>query len=367
MVLSRRAVSVRFDREAKPWGFTAGSEGRRRVLDLAKKVAPSSCPVLILGPTGVGKEVLAEDIHAHSARTPGRFVAINCASLTPSLFESELFGHHRGAYTGAFAHKVGLVELADQGTLFLDEVSELPLENQAKLLRFLARGTFWPLGSTEERTADVRVIAAANRDLRKMIPDAFREDLFYRLSVVPLVLPALEAEDARLICVELANEIADRVPCEIDGDELAALASLAARDSWPGGARELRNVLERYFLLREPASTIAQIWELGHALSAVELQDATSCAALHSLPAGNTGDMLRQFEDLVFLNLARDSQGVRDLADRLGRTPQAVYDRLKKLGLSPDALQGDALTTLLFKVRGALVPYRRWIQALFNG
>lgn len=322
--------------------------------------------MLILGPTGVGKEVLAEDIHAHSSRTTGRFVAINCASLTPSLFESELFGHHRGAYTGAFAHKVGLVELADQGTLFLDEVSELPLENQAKLLRFVARGTFWPLGSTEERAADVRVIAAANRDLRKMIPEAFREDLFYRLSVVPLVLPVLEPEDTELICIELAHEIARRLQCAVSTNELGALASLAIHDSWPGGARELRNVLERYFLLRELANTVEQTWEISRALSAVELHDPRSCAALPNLPVGNTGEMLRHFEDLVFLNLAKQAQGVRDLADRLGRTPQAVYDRLKKLGLSPDALQGDELITLLFKARGALIPYQRWIQTLFN-
>jgi transcriptional regulator with PAS, ATPase and Fis domain len=360
-------LSARSDREVKPWGFTAGSTRRRRVLDLAKKVAPSSCPVLILGPTGVGKEVLAEDIHAHSSRTAGRFVAINCASLTPSLFESELFGHHRGAYTGAFAHKVGLVELANQGTLFLDEVSELPLENQAKLLRFVARGTFWPLGSTEERVADVRVIAAANRDLRKMIPEAFREDLFYRLSVVPLVLPGLEPEDTRLICIELAREVAYRMQCPVGVKELGALASLAAHDNWQGGARELRNVLERYFLLRELASTVEQTWEVSRALSAVELPDARSCATSQNIPTGNTAEMLRHFEDLVFLNLAKEAQGVRDLADRLGRTPQAVYDRLKKLGLSPDSLQSSELTTLLFKVRGALIPYQRWIQALFTG
>ncbi|HEX3766556.1 MAG TPA: sigma 54-interacting transcriptional regulator [Kofleriaceae bacterium] len=355
------------DHEAKPWVFTAGSSGRRRVLELAKKIAGSNCPVLILGPTGVGKEVLAEDIHAHSSRITGRFVAINCASLTPSLFESELFGHHRGAYTGASTHKVGLVELADQGTLFLDEVSELPLEIQAKLLRFLARGTFWPLGSTEERAAHVRVIAAANRDLRKMIPAEFREDLFYRLSVVPLILPQLESEDTRLICLELTHEIACRMEYVIATKELGTLSNLAAAATWPGGVRELRNVLERYFLLRDLGSTVEQTWEISRALSAVELHDPRSSPALQDLPLKNTAEMLRQFDDLVFLSLARDAQGVRELADRLGRTPQAVYDRLKRLGLSPDALQGDEVAALLFKVRGALVPYRQWIQALFNG
>jgi transcriptional regulator with GAF, ATPase, and Fis domain len=356
---------VQPDHKPKKWVFTAGSKGRRRVLDLAKKIAPSNCPVLILGPTGVGKEVLAEDIHAHSSRVTGRFVAINCASLTPSLFESELFGHHRGAYTGAFARKVGLVELADRGTLFLDEVSELPFEIQAKLLRFLARGTFWPLGGTEEHTADVRVIAAANRDLRKMMPAAFREDLFYRLSVVPIVLPALEPEDTRLICIDLAHEVARRAQCATSTKELSVVSNLAAGSIWPGGVRELSNVLQRYFILREIASTTEETWEISCALSAVELRDP-SLSSLPNLPPGSTGEMLRHFDDLVFLNLARTARGVRDLADRLGRTPQAVYDRLKKLGLSPDPLQSARLITLMFEVRGALIPYQRWIQALLN-
>jgi len=357
---------VQSDHNTKKWVFTAGSKGRRRVLELAKQISSWNCSVLILGPTGVGKEVLAEDIHAHSSRTTGRFVALNCASLTPSLFESELFGHHRGAYTGAFAHKVGLVELADQGTLFLDEVSELPFEIQAKLLRFLARGTFWPLGGTEERTADVRVIAAANRDLRKMMPAAFREDLFYRLSVVSIVLPALEPEDTKLITIDLAQDVARRMQCATSPQELSVLSSLAAGSSWLGGARELRNVLERYFILRELASTAQETWEISCALSVVELRGPTSPAALSNLPVGSTGEMLRYFDDLVFLSLAKEARGVRELAARLGRTPQAVYDRLKKLGLSPDALQSDKLIALVFEVRAALVPYQRWIQALLN-
>ncbi|HEY0192821.1 MAG TPA: sigma 54-interacting transcriptional regulator [Kofleriaceae bacterium] len=346
------------------WVFTAGSANRQRVLELAKKIAPSSCPVLILGPTGVGKEVLAEDIHAHSERITGRFVALNCASLTPSLFESELFGHHRGAYTGAQAHKLGLVELADRGTLFLDEVSELPIELQAKLLRFLARGTFWPLGATEERSADVRVIAAANRDLRKMIPHEFREDLYHRLSVMPIILAPLEAEDTRLICIDLADEVARRTNHSTSGRELGALADLAAGSRWSGGVRELRNVLERYFLLRDRATATDDTWRLCCALSNVELRSAAP--ALEPFPGGTAGDMLRDLEELVFLHLAHEATGVRDLAERLGRTPQAVYDKLKKLGIGPDALHGDKLTALLGQVRGTLTPYQRWLQALLT-
>jgi transcriptional regulator with PAS, ATPase and Fis domain len=353
--------------DSSKWVFTAGSPGRRSALELAKKISRWSCPVLILGPTGVGKEVLAEDIHAHSDRVTGRFVALNCAALTAGLFESELFGHHRGAYTGAFSHKVGLVELADGGTLFLDEISELSLEIQAKLLRFLARGTFWLLGGTEERTADVRVIAAANRDLRKMLPSSFREDLFYRLSVVPIVIPALEPEDTKLICRDLAHDVARRVECSTTSQELSELSTLAARASWPGGVRELRNVLERYFILREPGRPIEEPWEASRALSIAELRGPMSPATSPEPPQGSTAELLRHFDDLVFLNLARQARSVRDLADRLGRTPQAVYDRLRKLDVPPDSLQGDKLASRLREARSVLAPYKGWIQALLNG
>jgi transcriptional regulator with PAS, ATPase and Fis domain len=348
----------------KKWVFTAASKSRRDALELAKKLSRWRCPVLILGPTGVGKEVLAEDIHAHSDRATGRFVAINCASLTPGLFESELFGHHRGAFTSAFAHKVGLVELANRGTLFLDEISELPLEVQAKLLRFLARGTFWPLGGTEERSADVRVIAAANRDLRKMMPASFREDLFYRLSVVPIVLSALEAEDTQLICCELTEDIARRLACTITSAELAALPHLAARSSWQGGVRELSNVLERYFVLREHNTAIEETWDASIALSAVELHSARS--SIPEPPLGSVPEMLRSVDDLVFLRLAGQVHSIRELAERVGRTPQAIYNRLKRLGVGPDELHGDQLAKRILEVRGALAPCREWIQAVLN-
>ncbi|MEO5725655.1 MAG: sigma-54 factor interaction domain-containing protein, partial [Byssovorax sp.] len=162
------------------WAFIAASPGRESALALARRITASSCPVLIVGATGVGKDVLAEDIHCHSGRA-GRFVAVNCAAIAPGLFESEFFGHNRGAYTGAVDAKAGFAELADKGTLFLDEIGELPLAAQAKLLRFLARGTFWPVGAPREHSADVRIIAATNRDLSAMAGDTFREDLFFRL------------------------------------------------------------------------------------------------------------------------------------------------------------------------------------------
>jgi len=335
-------------------------------LELAKRVAPSSCPVLIIGPTGVGKEILAENIHLHSLRSDRRIVSINCASLSATLFENELFGHQRGAYTGALVRKSGLVELADGGTLFLDEIGELPLDLQAKLLRFLSRGTFWPLGATEERTADVRIIAATNRDLKKMIPTSFREDLFYRLSVLPIVIPALEPVDTRIICLRIAREIARREQCPAELGEIDQLAELAAGLSWPGGVRELRNVLQRYFLLRDLGGPVDVTWEACCALSAVQIDSTARAEYSSAALQKNAAEVLRRLDDLIFLNLAREARDVRELADRLGRTPQAVYDRLKKLGVSPDALRGAKLSKLLSEVRGALIPYRGWIQALLS-
>lgn len=358
------------ERNEKKWGFMAVSGERRQALELAKKVSPSNCATLIIGPTGVGKEVLAQDIHAHSPRVMGRFVALNCAALSPTLFESELFGHQRGAYTGAVTRKTGLVELADRGTLFLDEVGEMPLEIQTKLLRFLSRGTFWPLGSTEERVADVRVIAATNRDLRAMVPSAFREDLFYRLGVVPIVLPPLAPEDTRSICVELAGEIARQRGVATSRREIGALSRLSAETAWPGGVRELKSALERYFILRDHASTVKQNWqvsyEVGSARPVARPSRRTSPVPPRPL-AGDAAELLRQIDDVVFLDLAKEARGVRELAQRLDRTPQAVYERLRKLGLSPADLRGEKPITLLQGARESLAPYQAWIQALLNG
>jgi transcriptional regulator with PAS, ATPase and Fis domain len=358
-------VSVKDNKNNRKWAFVAASGGRRSALDLAKKISTSNCSALILGPTGVGKEVLAEDIHAHSPRAEGRFIAVNCAALTPTLFESELFGHQRGAYTGAFTRKVGLVELADRGTLFLDEIGELSLDIQAKLLRFLARGTFWPLGSTEERAADVRVIAATNRNLRAMVPSLFREDLMYRLSVVPILLPPLEPDDTRVICMELAGDVAEDLGYTTSHREINTLSSLSARSSWPGGARELRSALQRYFILRERKRTIEQNWQVSYKFGSVQFFHPTTGTPKERF-LGDADEMLRRFEEVVFLELAREAKGVRDLSQRLDRTPQAVYDRLKKLGVSPDDRRGDKLNTLLFEARGALAPYKEWIQALLT-
>ena len=246
-----------------PWRFEAETPGRRRVRELAKKAAHSSCAVLILGPTGVGKEVLAEDIHRHSDRAGGPFVSVNCAAITRSLFESEFFGHTKGSFTGAASDKAGLVEVADGGVLFLDEVGELSDEAQAKLLRFLAKGTYWPVGSTRERRADVRVIAATHRKIDEAVGTYFREDLFYRLSVVVLRIPPLEPDDTRLISRSMAVDSMVRYGVPVSLPDVERLSQRCSARAWRGGARELRNIIERFFVLRAGRELGRALWRRG--------------------------------------------------------------------------------------------------------
>lgn len=221
-----------------------------RVLDEAEKVARTGAPVLILGESGTGKEVMAEYIHANSSRSEGPFIVFNSAAIQENLFESELFGYEKGAFTGAGAAKEGLLELADGGTLFLDEIGEVPYQMQAKLLRAIEKGTFYKVGGTKEIRVDIRVLSATNQDLpRKAKENAFREDLYYRLSSITLRLPPLRErkEDIRI----LVEDLLLRLPAGYrKGIDEAALEVLA-RHEWPGNIRELQNVLNRAAILSD--------------------------------------------------------------------------------------------------------------------
>ena len=226
-------------------GMIARSSAMTRLFHLVENLRTSDATILLTGESGTGKEVLARAIHAKSTRQGNRFVAVNCAALPAELLESELFGHVRGAFTGAIRDRVGRVELAAGGTLFLDEIGDLPLQVQVKLLRFLQEKTFERVGDSHTRKADLRVIAATNVDLRKAIADGrFREDLFYRLRVIPIEIPPLRErrEDieplARLLLLRVAAQQGREL--RFSPDAIRALL----RYSWPGNVRELENAIE---------------------------------------------------------------------------------------------------------------------------
>jgi formate hydrogenlyase transcriptional activator len=225
--------------------------GLRHVLDAVRMVAPADTAVMIHGETGAGKEVIARAIHEQSRRSRGPYVKINCAAIPAGLLESELFGHERGAYTGAWTQTTGRFQLADGGTLFLDEVGDLPLELQPKLLRILQEQEFERLGSGRTIRVDVRVIAATNRDLEQMVRERqFRADLYYRLNVFPILVPPLRerSEDIPQLVWHFVRRFAERMNKDIDAIPDGVMELLKLHD-WPGNIRELQNSIERAVIL----------------------------------------------------------------------------------------------------------------------
>src|SRR6202049_665379 len=231
--------------------IVGNSDALRRVLDMVRVVAPTDATVLINGETGTGKELIAEAIHKYSDRSNGPFVKVNCAAIPAGLLESELFGHERGAYTGAVARGIGRFERAHRGTLFLDEIGDLPLELQPKLLRVMQERQFERLGGSATIQTDVRVICAAHRDLVEMVDQReFRADLFYRLSVFPIELPPLRerTEDIPLLVHHFVMDYAARMNKLVTAISEEFMTALE-RHSWPGNVRELQNFIERSVLL----------------------------------------------------------------------------------------------------------------------
>jgi len=240
------------------------SPALRHVLQQVETVAPTDSTVLIQGETGTGKELIARAIHDRSTRRERTFIKINCAAIPMGLLESELFGHEKGAFTGAIARKIGRFELAHQGTLFLDEIGDVPLELQPKLLRVLQEQEFERLGSNSTRKVDVRVIAATNRNLSEMVAqNGFRRDLFYRLNVFPIVLPSLRerAEDIPLLARYFTSKYARRMNRPVQRIPIEALEAMT-RYSWPGNVRELQNFIERAVILSSEGELRAPLSEL---------------------------------------------------------------------------------------------------------
>ena len=304
------------------------------MLGLVARVAPSMATVLLLGESGTGKELVARAVHEASPRAHRPLVAVDCASLPENLFESELFGHERGAFTGANAARGGLVEAASGGTLFLDEVGDIPLAMQVKLLRLLETGTYRRVGSTEQRHADIRVVSATHRNLDQMVAQArFREDLYYRLSTFPIHLPALRErrDDIALLAASLLARVAPTRKLSLS---VPALALLQAQD-YPGNVRELRNFLERTALLCDgdtiEAMHVQQALLSGRRPSADPVPESQASASTPSLTP--TPGALKAVERTALQQLVAAHEGSRaELAARLGISERSLYRKLKALG-----------------------------------
>lgn len=315
-------------------GLIGRSEHFRQMLAMVARVAPSQAAVMLLGESGTGKELVARAVHEASPRAPRPLVVVDCASLTETLFESELFGHERGSFTGAHTAKAGLVEAASGGTLFLDEVGDIPLGMQVKLLRLLENGTYRRVGSTELRKADVRVVSATHRDLESMVAEGrFREDLYYRLSTFPIRLPALRerTDDIALLAKALLGRLAPSRPLKLSTKALARLAEHA----FPGNVRELRNVLERVVVLTD--GDVVDERHINDAL-AVHARPAVRKAAFNPTRVGPQS--LREAEREALKAMVLTHEGSRaELARRLGISERSLYRKLGELGIT--ARQGS--------------------------
>jgi transcriptional regulator with GAF, ATPase, and Fis domain len=297
-----------------------------RVRDLISRVAPTDAAVLIHGETGTGKELAARAIHAASRRRERALIVVNCAALPRDLVESELFGHERGAFTGAIAQRRGRFELADGGTLFLDEVGELPLEAQAKLLRALQQGEFERVGATRPLCVDVRVIAATNRNLQvEVAAGRFRQDLFYRLDVVPIVLPPLRErrEDIEPLLRHFAERAARRLGRPLAGIAPAFIERALAHD-WPGNIRELENLVERALIVS--SDPILDAREL-------LLPPATPSETARSWADATLEQVEREHVLRTLQSTRWQIEGAGGAARRLGLNPSTLRGRLRKLGI----------------------------------
>ena len=315
---------------ARPSGSNLIGEAQefKQVLDQVRIVAPAGCSVLIQGETGTGKELIAQAIHEQSSRAGGPFVKLNCAAIPAGLLESELFGHERGAFTGALTQRLGRLQVANKGTLLLDEIGELPLELQPKLLRALQEREFERLGSSQTIRADVRIIAATNQNLEQMVSDRqFRADLYYRLNVFPIVLPPLRnrLEDIPLLVRHFVQEYADRLNKTIDEIPCSVMNSLR-RYGWPGNIRELQNVIERAVLLTEGREL--QVAPLG----------PTNVAPLRAVQPFPTDHTLAEMERSHIKDTLRKTNwvvgGRAGAAARLGLPRTTLISRMRKLGIS---------------------------------
>ena len=308
------------------------SSALEAVLEQVERVAPTDSTVLIQGETGTGKELIARAIHNLSSRCGRAFVKLNCAAIPLDLLESELFGHERGAFTGAIAQKIGRFEMADKGTLFLDEVGDIPPALQPKLLRVLQEQEFERLGSTRTHQVDVRLVAATNRDLAEMVKgNEYRSDLYYRLNVFPLMLPPLRArrEDIPALVNHFVEVLGRRLGRQIKyiaPETMSALSSYA----WPGNIRELQNLIERAVILSNHG----------------ELPNPLPAAGTQPVAASSAATTLKDSERAVILHTLEASAwvigGPNGAAAKLGLKRTTLICKMQKLGICRPVLHGNS-------------------------
>ncbi len=333
------------------------SAALQHVLKMVQTVAPSDSTVLLLGETGTGKELIARAIRDHSRRKDRTFVKLNCAAIPTGLLESELFGHEKGAFTGAISQKVGRLELADQGTLFLDEVGDLPVEIQPKLLHALQDREFERLGSTQTRKVNLRLIAATNRDLKGMVLSReFRSDLYYRLNVFPILVPPLRErrEDIPLLVRYFVQRFARQMQRPIETIPSAALKELTASD-WPGNIRELENFIERAVILTRGKSLAIPLAELDRA--------AADSSRVHATPGGRE-EIVRIVKETI--GQLHHQAPISGVAEHLEEQRRRITDVLRETKGRVGGPRGAAVrmglnrTTLLSRMRKLAIHARQF-------
>lgn len=309
-------------------GIIGRSQAITGILDTVKRVAPTNAPVLILGENGTGKELIAHALHANSRRAKGPFVMVNLGGISQSLFESEMFGHTKGAFTGAVVARKGRFELADNGTIFLDEIGDLDPASQVKMLRVLQQHTFEPLGESRPRKVDIRVICATNADLPAMVADhTFREDLYYRINLITLRVPPLRErrEDIPLLVEHFA-----RINAEATGTGVPEITSDAmtwlSRQPYPGNIRELKNLVERTMIV----SAADRLDVADFKASSITSEVDTKASAID----GATLDDIER--SAIAGTLEKYGGNLSKAAEALGITRQSLYRRLEKFGINPD-------------------------------
>jgi len=325
--------------------IVGNSPALESVLEQVERVAPTDSTVLIHGETGTGKELIARAVHNISSRCGRTFVKLNCAAIPLDLLESELFGHEKGAFTGAIAQKIGRFELADKGTLFLDEVGDIPPALQPKLLRVLQEQEFERLGSTRTHQVDVRIVAATNRDLTQMVDrNQFRNDLYYRLNVFPVVLPPLRErrEDVPALVTHFVENFGRRMGRVIEHIPPETMSALASYD-WPGNIRELQNLIERAVILSNDG------------VLPNPLPKVTTVGVTNSRPA-----TLRESEYALILRTLETAAwiigGPKGAAAKLGLKRTTLIHKMQKLGICRPSLQSSQYATELARHDRALLP-----------